>query len=381
VRVTLLSSVPPQKGITPYTLGLAGALARQPGVDVELLGYRSLYPGFLYPGGDVEDATAGTDPPRSVNISRIMNWWDPVSWVRAGRGATGDVIHAQWWSYPLAPSYAVMLATARRSGKRVVMTLHNVLPHERSVWKDFLNRTVTRFADHLIVHSERMREVLLEEMRIAESEVSVIPHGVLAPSGPAPDRREAKERLGLPNDARVVLYFGHIRKYKGIRTLLDAFRAVSDEVPSSHLVIAGQPWVDWVPYEARIAALKLTDRVTTKLGFVAPVDVGAYFAAADVVALPYTHFEAQSGIGAMALAYERAIVVSDVGGLPDVVSDPRAIVPPRDAGSLSRALSAILSDDQLREKLEEDARQLSKEFEWGPIAERTVAVYRNVLSA
>ncbi|MCH8814213.1 MAG: glycosyltransferase family 4 protein [Chloroflexi bacterium] len=379
MKVTLLSSVPPQKGITPYTLGLAGALARQPEVDVELLGYRSLYPGFLYPGGDVEDAAAGDETPSSVSVSRIMNWWDPVSWVRAGRGATGDVVHAQWWSYPLAPSYAVMLAAAKRRGKRVVMTLHNVLPHERSLWKDFLNRMVIRVADHLIVHSRRMRDVLVEEMRFAESEVSVIPHGVLVPPGPTLGREEAKERLGLAPDAKVVLYFGHIRKYKGIRTLLDAFRTVADEAPSAHLVIAGQPWVDWAPYEARIAVLKLTDRVTTKLGFVASADVGAYFAAADVIALPYSHFEAQSGIGAMALAYERAVVVSDVGGLPDVVSDPRAIVPPRDVGSLGRALTAILTDEPLREKLEQDARELSKEFEWGPIAERTVAVYRSVL--
>lgn len=380
MKVTLLSSVPPQKGITPYTLALAEALARQSEVGVELLGYRSLYPGFLYPGGDVEDATAGAKTPSSVTVSRVMNWWDPVSWVRAGRGATGDVVHAQWWSYPLAPSYAVALAAAKRRGKRVVMTLHNVLPHERSVWKDFLNRAVIRFADHLIVHSKRMRDALLEEMRIAEPEVSVIPHGVLKARGPRPGRAEAKERLGLAPDAKVVLYFGHIRKYKGMRTLLDAFRTVASKAPSAHLVIAGQPWVDWAPYKARIAALKLTDRVTTNLGFVAPADVAAYFGAADVVALPYSHFEAQSGIGAMALAYERAILVSDVGGLPDVVRDPRAIVPPRDAAALGRALTGVLSDEVLQEKLERDARELSKQFAWGPIAERTVGVYRSVLS-
>jgi glycosyltransferase involved in cell wall biosynthesis len=378
----MVSSLPPHKGITPYTVNLAAALARQPELDLEIMGFHSLYPRLLYPGGNQEDPTMDDQIPPGVTCRRVISWYDPISWVRAGLSARGDIVHAQWWSYPLAPAYAAMFQVARRRNKPVVLTLHNVLPHEQSTWRNFLNSVVMSYADHIIVHSQRMRDTLVAAKRFPDEKVSVIPHGLLKPAlkGP-PDRAGARQELGLPREARIVLYFGHIRPYKGIRTLLHAFRIVADRVPDAYLVIAGQPWVNWGRYESSIEGLGIRDRVIIRLEYVPSDQTALYFAAADVLVLPYTHFDAQSGVGAIALALGRAMVVTDVGGLPDIVRDERVVVPPRSAGPLAEAISTVLSDKRLQAKLERDSAELAKEFEWDGIAARTVEAYRSVLEA
>ena len=317
-----------------------------------------------------------------ISTRRLLAWYDPFSWFRAGLTARGDIIHAQSWSYVLAPIYWVMLRTAKLRRKRVLLTLHNVLPHERGTWRNFLNSAVWSCADHVIVHSERMKEGLVDSRRFRDSQISVIPHGIIRPaSSSAPDRASAKEALGLSRENPVVLYFGAIRPYKGISTLLEAFAVVSKAVPDSVLVIAGQSWVDWRPFEEKIEALNLRGRVHARLGFVPADQVGNYFAAADVVALPYTHFDAQSGVAAVALGFGRAMVVTNVGGLTDVVRDPRAIVAPGEPKALAVAICAVLTSRQLQSKLEEEARDVSKEFGWERIAAQTVQVYEELLSS
>jgi glycosyltransferase involved in cell wall biosynthesis len=175
------------------------------------------------------------------------------------------------------------------------------------------------------------------------------------------------------------LYFGAIRPYKGVATLLEAFKAVSRAVPQSMLLIAGQPWMEWKPLDTIASDPDLGGRVRTHLGFVPSAEVEQYFAAADVVVLPYTHFDAQSGVAAVALSFGRAMVVSRVGGLVDVVRDSAAVVPPNDPGALGRAISAVLSDRALQARLERDSMELAGGFGWDEIAVKTVAVYESVL--
>lgn len=380
MKVTLISSLPPQKGISAYTLHLVNALAALSDLELEVLAFRSLYPRFLYPGGTVEDAGMQAEIPPAVHRREILTWYDPSSWVRAGLAARGDLVHAQWWSYPLAPMYRVVLSLARRRGKKVVLTLHNVLPHEQGRAKRWLNAMVFSLADHVIVHSAAMKDGLLRAGRFKEPQVSVIPHGILTPpaagnTSPA----EARAELDLPAEAQVVLYFGNIRPYKGVDTLLEAFQIISQKLPEAVLLIAGQPWMDWKPYQARIASLGIGSRVKTRLGFVPFDRVHLFFAAADVVALPYTHFDAQSGVAAMALASSRPTVVTDVGGLPDMVPDPRLIVPAGDPPALADAVCRVLADPVLRRELSEKTAVAAQAFSWDRIAAQTAEVYRALL--
>ena len=375
MRVTLVGSLPPQKGISPYVKELAAALAARDEVDLEVLSFRSLYPRWLYPGGDPSDGTSMPPHIPPVQVRNVLTWWNPLGWVIAGLRLRGDVVHAQWWSFFLAPAYVTLLALACLRGKRVIVTLHNVEPHEAGVLRRLANRAVLPFAHRLVVHTEQNRRTLLTRGVPAER-ISMVAHGV-ADADPCDheDRRKARARLGLPDQAPMALFFGHVRPYKGVPALLRAFSRVADTLPDAHLVVAGQPWEDPEPLQQLITDLELRNHVDLRLGFVPSAHVRDYFAAADVVVYPYSHFDAQSGAACRALTHGRALIVTRVGGLPDLVDDPAAVVPPGAADLLARALIRVLTDPALRDKLEADSRCKATELSWETVAAATAAIY------
>ncbi|MFH1560403.1 MAG: glycosyltransferase [Chloroflexota bacterium] len=378
-KVSLIGSLPPIKGISPYCHALAQSLKEH--VDLEFLGFRRLYPDFLYPGGT--QVTAKGMAPPSLTGARLRNnltYYNPLSWLRAGLTLRGDLVHAQWWSYVLALPYLMLLGLARLQGRTCVLTVHNVRPHEQGTLARWLNNLVLKMGHHYIVHDLRSRRQLAILTGIEESRIHVVPHGVLEPAPiRGTGREEARRRLGFLPGSRVVLHFGNIRRYKGVDTLLEAMALVVKEEPQALLVVAGQPWGSWQPYARIIHELGLTGHVVERLDFIPPEEVEDIFAAADVVALPYRAFDSQSGVGAMALSFGRAMVVTDVGGLPGLVRSPQAVVPPEDPQALAQALLTVLKEAPWQQRLEEESRIMAKQYQWEDIAQRTVEVYRRAM--
>ncbi len=130
-----------------------------------------------------------------------------------------------------------------------------------------------------------------------------------------------------------------------------------------------------------IDELALGEDVHTWLEFVAEERVRALFTAADIVVLPYTHFDAQSAAGTLALSFDVPFLVSDVGGLPDLVGDPRAVVPANDSEALAEAMHAVLTDDVLRAALVASAGRRAADLDWGMIGRQTAAVYEDLMAA
>ena len=381
MKVSLIGTLPPIKGISPYCEALAQSMKEQ--VDLEFLGFRRLYPDFLYPGGTRVKAN-GTTPPSlaGARLQNILTYYNPFSWLRAGLSLKGDLVHAQWWSYVLALPYLVVLGLVRLRGRTCVLTVHNVRPHEQGLLARWLNNLVLKMAHHFIVHDQRSQRELAKLTGVEESRIHVVPHGVLEPAPiRGTGREEAKRRLNLPPDSRVVLHFGNIRRYKGVDTLLKAMTWVVQEESKTLLVLAGKPWSSWQPYARAIQDLNLAGHVVEWLDFIPPENVEDLFAAADVVALPYRAFDSQSGVGAMALSFGRALVVSDVGGLPALVHSPQAVVPPDSPRALSRALVAVLKDADLQHRLEEESRIMARQYRWEDIAQTTVGVYRQAMAS
>jgi glycosyltransferase involved in cell wall biosynthesis len=374
LRVTMLGSLPPTKGVSPYTAELVDALSARPDIDLEVLAFKSIYPAWLYPGGDPEER--GTERRfANARVRRFITWYNPLTWAWAGLTLRGDVVHAQWWSYVLAPVYATVLGIARLRGKKVVVTVHNVAPHEHSRLKRFMNDAVLRFADRLVVHSEANRARIDPAV---VPKVSVVPMGIHPAKRTGIGQKEARERLGLPIDVNVILNFGNIRPYKGIDVLVRAFAGVLEQRPQALLLIAGKPWSSWEPYQRLIDSLGIDANVRTYLDYVPSDDIELYFEAADVVALPYTHFDAQSAVGALALPFGKPLVVSDVGGLPELVGTPTAVVPAGDDEALSAALILALRDSRLRQRRDAESLKPPYEVRWEPIAEATRQIYRDI---
>lgn len=380
LKVTLIGTLPPLKGLSPYCLSLATELEKE--VDLEFLGFRRLYPDFLYPGGT---RTGQADPPRPAltraRTRQMLTYYNPLSWIWAGITLRGQVVHAQWWSYVLAGPYAILLTLAKLRRRKCVLTVHNVVPHEQGRLSRALNRVILRFGDHFIVHNKRNGELLSSGFGVPRHKISVIPHGILTP---APlkglTKSEARDKLGIPQDARVAMSFGNIRDYKGVDDFIDAMTQVAADDPKAHLVIAGQPWQDGEVYRDAVEKAGLSERSLLWLRFVDPEQVEVLFAAADVLALPYKYFDSQSGVAAIALHFGLPMVVTEVGGLPDVAGDKRVVVPPGDITALARALSLVLQDDVFRSLLAAKTVEKAANYQWDDIASATVEVYRLVLS-
>ncbi len=380
--VSVIGTLPPIRGVSPYTQHLVSALSRTGLTSLEFVGFRAIYPRWAFPGGSTTERGATAPSLPGVRVRNGLRWYNPLGWALAGLTVRGDVVHAQWWSYALAPVYAVVLGLARLRGKRILITVHNVAPHETGAVKRFFNRAVLRTGHHFIVHSHQNKEELQRVTGRSGDRIDVLPHGALAVPRSGLTQAEARARLGVPDAprSRIVLCFGHIRAYKGVDVLLQAFAEVAQNDADVTLVIAGNPWGSFARYATLIDELGLADRVRLFLDYVPTPDVEAFFESADAVVLPYTDFQAQSGVGALALHFGRPLIVSDVGGLPDLVREPACVVPPSNAPALAAAIARFLRDDALRARAAGDSLALAAAYSWDAIALDTVSLYRWLVS-
>jgi glycosyltransferase involved in cell wall biosynthesis len=373
-RVVMFGSLPPLRGISPYCLELARGVARL--ADLEFMSFHAMYPRLIYPGGDLEDATQPATDGERFTVRRRLSWYNPFGWLREAWRARADVIHVQHWSLPLAPIWMTVLLAAKRRGIRTVLTIHNTLPHERSFLYLPATRLLARLADRCIVHSEANRRQAHDVLGLPLNKVSVVRHGVLSVGRVRPpDRAGARKKLGLPPEAPVALFFGSIRPYKGIGTLMEAFARVVERLPEARLVVAGKPWSDWSCEQRRIERLGIAERVACFLEYIPADGMQDFFDAADVCVFPYTHFDAQSGAALTALAFEKPLIVSDAGGLPDLVADRRFVVAPGDADALAEAMRIALADPEERRRMTEASARAARMHSWEDIARETLKVY------
>jgi len=381
--VSLLSILPPVKGgISKYTAALLQGLSVQPNCSVDVLSFKKPYPERLYPGGTKDESLQSVNLPH-VRVRTFLTWYNPFSWIYAGASTKGKILHVQWWIFVLAPIFLVILFIAKLlRRKKIVITVHNVKPHEQSKLRLLADRCIYAFGDHFIVHSESNKREFIKIFKIAEQKISVVPLGALVPDAPLTgiSKAESRKKLRIPDDAKVVLFFGIIRPYKGLKTLLDAFAIVQQAMPKARLVVAGKPWEPWAPYQESIEKHNLSSSVIKKLDFIPEDEIEVLFSAADLVVLPYSHFDAQSAAGTLALPFGKALLVTDTGGLPQLVSTPQAVVPPDDPVQLSKRITTILTDGSLRHRLEQDSLQKAGELSWESIGKQTVEVYQRLSS-
>ena len=378
--VTLIGTLPPIKGISPYCQELLESLSKK--VKVEFIGFKKLYPDFLYPGGTaVEEGNKyNTNSMKNIAIRNILTYYNPLSWIWIGFTIKGKIIHAQWWSHVLAPVYFVVLSICKCRRKKIIITVHNVLPHESSKLNKFLNGVVLCWGDMFIVHSTRNIEEMHKIFGIHKENIFKIPHGILGSfKDEIVTHEDAREKLKLPLDGKIILFFGNIREYKGLDVMLEAFSYVIDEVNNVLLVIAGYPWVKWEKYEELIEKNNLNKNIKLFLEFIPSDEAKYFYYASDLFVLPYREFMSQSGAGAVALAFEKPLIVTDVGGLPELVKDKNFVVEPNNPRALAEKILLALGDDELLKKLSEDSRDLAEEYSWDKIAEKTIEVYRCVL--
>lgn len=371
----MVGALPPFKGNAYYSMSLARHMARK--IGVEFLAFRKLYPEFLYPGGvsdqDPHFLVTETD---KLKIRRILHYANPWSWIRGGLMIKARVVHLQWWSIPLGPAYFFLLCILKLRRKRIVITVHNVNPHESAWFNRAVTKAIVVFADGLIVHSDDNENALVSQFNVPREDIYKIAmpvHDMYGGYGKS--KTISRGELGIPQEAQVILSFGNLREYKGIDILLKAFAHLRGVCPRAHLLIVGQKWGGWSECEKLIDDLGIMKKVTLVLDYVPMSAVPRYFVSSDVVVLPYRWFDAQSGVGNIALFYGLPLVVSRVGGLPELVIDDRVVVEPDDPDLLADCLTEVLGNKEFYDKLCEDSQVLKKKYSWGKAVDNTLEVY------
>jgi len=389
--------VDPSAFTPPYDHALAAALARA-GAEVELI-----TSSFAYGSAPAADGYAvrelfyrharGAPGSPARRAAKLLEHVPDMLRYRRAAGRA-DVVHFQWlpvqwldpWLLPghrgparplvlpgrRGPARPIVLPGHRDAARPLVLTAHDLLPREPRLGQARAQRRCYEAVDAVIVHSEYGRRRLLEATALDPGKVRVIRHGAFEYLTRLPGEQPLSDDLGRVSEP-VVLFFGLMRPYKGIETLLDAWRGVR----GAELWIVGRPRMALDPLRARAP-----DGVRLVPRFVADIELPAYFRRADVVVLPYSRTERFdfSGVLATALAFGKPVVLTEVGGFPELAATGAALlVPPDDPVALREALVSLIEDPEARERLSAAALSAAKgPYSWDEAARRTLELYRDL---
>lgn len=362
MRFCLLGPIHPIRGgVSQYTMLLYDALRQEH--EVSLISYKRQYPSFLYPGQSQYADDSGREGPPAEWLFDCMS---PLSWrriVRRVQQLEPDCFLYNWVTLFHAVPFGLILRGLRSlPDTRTIAICHNARQHESMP----LERSLTRFAlapaDRLLVHSAEDERALRELGLTGPITRAFLPSfGSISDSALGTD--EARARLDM-NGEPLLLFFGYVRAYKGLRYLLSAMPAIRAALPGARLLVVGEFWDDKQPYLEQIRDLGIGDAVTLIDQYVPDADIPTYFAAADLCVLPYVS-ASQSGIVQLAYGAGTPVVTTNVGGLPDVVTDGVGglLVPPESPEAIADAVVRACSGGNLA-SLAAGARQEAERFSW-----------------
>ncbi|MEZ4422211.1 MAG: glycosyltransferase family 4 protein [Gemmatimonadota bacterium] len=385
-------------GVAHYTWALCDALARR-GTDVTLLTRRGAayeldaLPRRFRLRRDLPGVISR--PPPGVG-QRLRSLVDPTHWDRhlaeiltdVAREHDSRLLHQQWQLRPPRDPHIWDAARQRRPGVRVIYTAHNVFPHDGSSDARASWSVAHAHPDRIVVHGERLRATGVRDAGMPSTRVDVVPLGnyhFLADAFAVPDRGEARTRLGLDADRAVVLFFGHVRPYKGLDVLLSALAELVRRGRDVTLLVAGRVEGGWSgsDLERQARSLGLGDaHLRVEDRFLPLEEIAPWFAASDLLCAPY-HRGSQSGVLQLAYAYRRPVLATRVGSLAEVVLDGETgcTVEPGAPEALADGLDALLDDRAALARMGARAREWSADvFGWDRIADLTRAVYERALA-
>lgn len=346
------------------------------GHEVCIWSFALQYPGFLFPG-----KTQYTDdpPPPGLCIRTRLNSINPFNWLRVGWAlarAQPDRVWVRFWLPFMGPCLSTVLRVARFfSGGKIPVTalVDNIIPHEHRAGDRLFARYFVGACDDFVVMSrsvgEEIRQFLPPGKGQRHGVVRFAPHPVYDIYGSSVPMQEARTRLGLaPQVQRVVLFFGLIRPYKGLDLLLEALADMRVADLHVHALVAGECYSDWQEYADLIARLALTHRTHLSVRFIPNEEVSTYFSAADLVVQPY-RTATQSGISQIAYHFEKPMVVTRVGGLPEIVTEGVSgyVVEP-EASAIAAALVDFFSQKR-SVSMVAGVREEKKRFSWAHLTD------------
>lgn len=333
------------------------------GYDTTIYTFSYQYPPFLFPG---KTQYSSEPAPEGIPIEIKINSVNPLNWIRVGnelRKLKPDVIVVRFWLPFMGPSLGTILRRVKKNHHtKIICIADNVLPHEKRPGDKMFTRYFIKPIDAFITMSEKVVADL--KLFAKNKPAKLLPHPLYDNFGTIISKKEARKKLGIPEEDKVILFFGFIRKYKGLDILLNAFKQViqKQEIKNLKLLIAGEFYEDEKNYKELLNDPEIKDHLILHTHFIANADVKFYLCAADCVIQPYRN-ATQSGVTPLSYHFEKPMIVTNVGGLPSMITDKKTgLIAESNAESIAKKIEEYF-------EFEEDfflphLREEKKKYSW-----------------
>lgn len=351
---------PLRGGLATFNERFARELAKEN--DVTLLSFSLQYPGFLFPG-----QTQFTDEsaPVDIHIDTALNSVNPFNWIKVGlkyKKLKPDLIIFRYWMPFFGPCFGTFARIVKgNKHTRVVTIADNIIPHEKRIIDKPFNAYFLPCLDGAVTMSRKVLQDL-DDLKFTKPHV-FNPHPLYDNFGEPMDRSEARKALGLDENGKYMLFFGFIRKYKGLDLLLQALAEPGMKETGAKLIVAGEFYEDAAPYMELIEKFGLADQVILKTDFIPNRDVAKYFSASDLIVQPYRS-ATQSGVSQVAYQFEKPMIVTNVGGLAEFVPHGKVgFVCEPEPKEIARCIRLFFEEHQ-PDDFREGLLEMKKQFSW-----------------
>ena len=376
MKIIIVGSAHPYRGgLASFNERLASEFVAE-GHEVEIVTFTLQYPSFLFPG-----KTQFTDSPKpqNLNIVRRISSINPFNWMKVGReirDKNADMVIFCYWMSFMAPSFGKIARIVRRNGKtKCIALVHNMIPHEQNILDKILPPYFVKSMDGFIALSKSVADDIGKFDKHNKPK-TFSPHPIYDHYGTLLERNDALQQLGLDQNCKYVLFFGLVRAYKGLDLLLQAFADSRIKESNIKLIVAGEFYQDENIYRKQISDLGIEDKIIIHNEFIPDNKVNLYFSAADIIAQTYKS-ATQSGVTQIAFHFEKPMLVTNVGGLGEIVIDRKSgyVVEPN-AQEIADALDDFFANSR-SEEFEDGVRHEKSKYAWSIMTEKIIELYRD----
>jgi glycosyltransferase involved in cell wall biosynthesis len=360
-KIIIIGSAYPLRGggIASYNERLAREFINQ-GFDTTIYTFSLQYPKILFPG---TSQYSNEPAPADLKIKICINSVNPFNWIKVGnklKKLKPDIIIVRYWIPFMGPCLGTILRRVKKNNyTRVICIADNIIPHEKRFGDKPFTKYFVKPVDAFIAMSQK---VLADLKTFVNNKPSLfIPHPLYDNFGEKISKDEARNKLNINSEDKIILFFGFIRKYKGLDILLQSVKILKDENKNIKLLVAGEFYDDKKIYDEIIKNLNIADQLILKTDFIPDSEVKYYLCAADCVIQPYRN-ATQSGVTPLAYHFEKPMIVTNVGGLPDMVPEKKVgLVAEPNAEDISKKITQFyqLGEDYFLPHLRDEKKKYS----------------------
>lgn len=335
------------------------------GIHINAYTFKYLYPELLFPG---KTQYSDIIKPEYLRFNRIIHSLNPINWIKIGlklKREKADIIILKYWTPFLSPCLGTICRFAKNKKTKIISIVDNIIPHEKKLIDNILNKYFIGGTDKFICMSKNVEKDL---KTLTNKKIDYAPHPVYNNFGDKIDRITAREFLNWDKNGKYILFFGLIRKYKGVGLLIEVMSDKRIRDRNIKLCIAGEFYDDIEPYKQKIKDLNLEDIIIIENKFINNEEVKYYFCASDITAQTYLS-ATQSGVTQISYNFDKPVIVTNVGGLAEVVSENTGYVVETNVESIVKAVIDFFDNEK---NFEKGISKEKEKFSWDNLVSKII---------